>query len=346
MHGRNHRPKGWYGPADPGGSDPLNWLTYDPDRRIDEVILSHSPEGFWKLNELSGTTANDSSGNGNHLDSGSYNPPDWQQPSGPPGDITADFNATNQARVFRSWPVISGDFTVEVWVRRHDTNHCSLLGQSRSSAVGGFNLYISAFNVGGQENRPFFGTAVGPDEIPAGEWTHLAGVRHGDDWRIYVGGAKVAETTEPAWTPAQHPTDFWIGHDGGTFGVPASYVPMRGRGSYAALYNRALTDTEILAHVTAAPPEGRIVSVPYTIEMTDRFIFATGTGTVTLPSADARNGLWFTVKNIDTGTVTVSAPGTEKMEGAGSPGSASLSAGVARQFTSDGIGWRITGGYL
>jgi hypothetical protein len=26
MHGRNHRPKGWNGPSDPGGSDPLNWL--------------------------------------------------------------------------------------------------------------------------------------------------------------------------------------------------------------------------------------------------------------------------------------------------------------------------------
>jgi hypothetical protein len=345
MHGRNHRPKGWYGPDDPGGSDPLNWMNNPPGRRRDEVILSHSPVGFWKLNEASGTTAADSSGNGNHLNAGGWNAPDWVQPSGPPGDVTADFS--DDARVSRSWPVISSDFTAELWVYRLTTDYQPLMGQGTPIRFGerGWQLWVTGDSQS-PPNRPAFtlkGAAVqAPDPLAVNTWAHIAGVLEGTTARLYVDGEKVDEETGVTWTPVAPPAaDVWIGHDGAT-GV----LPMEARGSYAALYNRALTDTEILSHVTSAPPEGRIVSVPYTIQLTDRFIFATGTGTVTLPSADARNGIWFTVKNIDTGTVTVSAPGTEKMEGAGSPGTASLSAGVSRQFTSDGIGWRITGGYL
>jgi hypothetical protein len=41
----------------------------------------------------------------------------------------------------------------------------------------------------------------------------------------------------------------------------------------------------------------------------------------------------------------VTAPGTEEIDGAGSPGSFTLAAGKAARVGSDGIGWYRIGGY-
>jgi hypothetical protein len=58
MHGRNHRPKGWYGTDDPGGSDPLNWLNRDAAAGDYEALAFSIPglDAYFPLDEESGNT--------------------------------------------------------------------------------------------------------------------------------------------------------------------------------------------------------------------------------------------------------------------------------------------------
>jgi hypothetical protein len=57
MHARNHRPKGWYGENDPGGSDPLGWLTRELVARGSyESVVRSIPnlDAYYRLDEETG----------------------------------------------------------------------------------------------------------------------------------------------------------------------------------------------------------------------------------------------------------------------------------------------------
>jgi hypothetical protein len=353
MHGRNHRPKGWNGPSDPGGSDPLNWLSRVlGGPRLGESILERGPTGFWKLDELSGSTAYDESGNDYHLTvpSGAANP-GWGQPPGPPGDPAALFGfGTNRALRNTSFPAITGPTTVMVWMNRNSGNGGVLVGQGlpfRSSPTG-WGLHVDS-NSG--TNKPSAGSLGGSAEADAvlatGAWVMLAATRDSSNvWRLYRDG--LLQTDTGTW--AGGTTGIWIGSDsycGHPPEVTCNNLYAPGSLSYAAVWSRELTGSDIFAINEGAVFDTRTINTSYTIDpSTDRLIFATGTITITLPTAVGRPGAGYTVKNVGSDTVTVTAPGAENMEGTGAPGSATMTAGVARQFASDGVGWRITGGYL
>jgi hypothetical protein len=87
-----------------------------------------------------------------------------------------------------------------------------------------------------------------------------------------------------------------------------------------------------------APISDQIVSVSssYTVGTYDQIVVANGTLTVTLPSASATPGKVYTVKNIGSGTVTVT-PTSGTVDGAVS-GTLSSQYAVAR-YVSDGTAW-------
>jgi hypothetical protein len=354
MHGRNHRPKGWNGPSDPGGSDPLNWLSRVlGGPRLDESILERAPMGFWKLNELSGSTAYDSSGNDYHLTvPAGASAPGWGQIPGPPGDPSALFeHATNRA-LSGSFPEITGPLTAILWMNRTTTEGGVLVGQGQPfrSSPGGWGFYVDSSSGSNKVQAGRFpsGSYAESDAILAtGAWVMLAATRDSSNvWRLYRNG--LLQTT--TGTSAGSTSGIWIGSDsycGHPPEVTCNNLYAPGILSYVAVWSRELSGADIFAINEGAVFDTRTINTNYTIDpSTDRLIFATGTITVTLPTAVGRPGAGYTVKNVGSGTVAVTAPGTEKMEGAGTPGSATLTAGVARQFTSDGVGWRITGGYL
>jgi hypothetical protein len=354
-HARTHRPKGWFSEDDPGGSDPLNWLNF---RRgpgtLDEAILASLPAGFWKLNESSGTVAADSSGNGLDMTSTSWDPPTWGQDPGPPGQQTAGFDPGGTQRLHRAWAALSGDFTAEVWVYRgEDTTHHVIgqgFGGTRASSPG-WGLSIGASSAGaGKANKPSLGVGYGPvilnadNTLAVGAWAHVAIVHEGTEWRMYVDGLQQTTTITPTYTPVSGDYALWLAADGWVNPQTGGYL--HGRLSYAALFPRALTGEEIHEHFEAGPEDGKTVSVPYTIQPAiDRIVFAVGTGALTLPTAANRAGASYTLKNVGAGTVTVTAPGTEQIDKAGSPGTVPLATMDAVTVASNGIGWMIVGGY-
>jgi hypothetical protein len=359
MHGRNHRPKGWYGTDDPGGSDPMNWLNriLGPGP-LDQIILAGAPAAFWKLNESAGTTAFDSSGNGYHLSPDTtYHPPDWGQLPGPPGDPSAGFGLhSGRPRAVSGGgpgPPTSAGFTAEIWVRSSETvEHQFALGQWAPFTGAWFIGLGEAFSP--TPIRPHLsfiggGFLLADNVYTADTWVHIAAVRDtGGTWRLYVNGLLQSGTLVPTATTGN--PNIAIGSDQWT-NVPSptgSDQYLRGDASYAAIFHRELSGAEIYSHVEAGITAGKTVVAPYEIQpTTDRILFVVGTGDVTLPTAVGRVGTKFEVKNVGVGTVTVTAPGTEQIDAAGSPGAVVLStAQSAVTVASDGIGWRILGKYL
>jgi hypothetical protein len=88
----------------------------------------------------------------------------------------------------------SGDFTIEGWINQTATKNAYIAGQADSTfSVGGsaWFLYVTAL-------APQFGVIVGATQsltsqnltAPTNTWTHIAGVRDGNNIRLYVNGVQ------------------------------------------------------------------------------------------------------------------------------------------------------------
>jgi hypothetical protein len=356
MHGRNHRPKGWYGPDDPGGSDPLNWMIDPAAGRGDEIILRQEPAAFWKFNELSGTVAQDWSGNGWDMsvadtEPPSRNPPSWGNPSGPPGDTTADFTSADTNRPGMAnilFPQFAGDFTATMWAYKTQNGVQRAIGQGTPpEGIGGWMLTLG-WGSGGPETPILWVGQEGPQAsesltgsaVALTTWAHYAVVHVGNGWQLYING-ELDGTLTPTITYTPRETV----HVGAPPGGGGGGWRLDSRVSYTAVFNRALTAQEIRTQYEGTYRTGRTVEANYTIDRRDTLLFAVNTITLTLPTALNHPGDEKTIKNKGSGTVTVTAPGTEQIDGAGSPGSFTLAAGKAARVGSDGIGWYRIGGY-
>jgi hypothetical protein len=325
-----------------GGGPPLGDLYAD-------TILGLDPAGFWKLNESSGLTAFDSSGQGNHL-VGTVEP-GWGQPPGPPGDQTADFSVAAKPRVSRSWNALTGDFTCGLWFNRfaaQATGETDFMGQGQATngnpgwALGITHEFPNFWRPRCNIRGP--GWAHANVYVPPSEWALLAVTKTGSVWRTYYNGSPQPNTYSGSYTSS---SGLWIGHN--------DWSPQNSWAqallSYAFLYPRALTNSEHALIYNAASPGltfGKVVVAPYTINpATETIVFATGTGTITLPTSVGRPGWRVVVKRIGSGTITVSAPGFENIDGVGFPGTVSLSVvNAAVELASDGTGWRVLSRYL
>jgi hypothetical protein len=352
MHGRNHRPKGWFGETDPGGSDPLNWLNrlLGP-ARLDQAILASNPAGFWKLDEPSGDTVIDYSGNALDMTcptTGGMSTPTRLQAPGPPGDPATRFQPYSRAR--RSWDALSGDFTAEVWVRRNKaTAPTFVMGQSitRTAGQSGWNMGIEHDSAGADSDKPYLvvgGTSfdyfAAMNTHPVGEWRHFAVVRSGATWQFYIDGlAQFATPETPGYTATSDV--LWFGNDSELFGAGSNPINSDVTLSYGAIFPRALSGGEIYSHVEGGMVTGRTITGDHTVSpAVDTLLFAVGTITVTYPTAVGRVGSSFTLKNKGSGTVTMTS--TDDIDGAGS---LVLGAGDAATIASDGVEWWITGGH-
>jgi hypothetical protein len=345
MHGRNHRPKGWFGETDPGGSDPLNWLNrlLGP-ARLDQAILASAPSGFWKLNEPSGDTVIDYSGNALDMTcptTGGMDTPTRLEPPLPPGDPATRFQPYSRAR--RSWDGITGDFTAEVWVR-NSSGYDLAMGQAQAAlrTGGGWGLWINSgtnlpmLSVGRASGGPLW--IEGLNALAVGAHAHLAVVHTGNDWVFYVNGLIQSTTTIANYADAG---ELWLGNDSELFGGGQDPISSNATLSYAALFPRALPGAELYSHFEGGMVTGRTITGNHTVNPAlDQLLFATGTITVTYPTAVGRVGSSFTLKNKGSGTVTMTS--TDDIDGAGS---LVLGAGDAATIASDGVEWWVTGGY-
>ncbi|MBI3295692.1 MAG: LamG domain-containing protein [Deltaproteobacteria bacterium] len=217
-------------------------------------ILADSPIGYWRLGESSGTTATDLSGSAHD---GTYtNTPTLAQT----GVLTGDSNTSVSFSAASSQYVdigTSNDYTntgvisLEAWFKTTDRT----VPQFIMGHGNGTSDYV--LSVGYTTKKVQFWTnGGGPSvssttDISNDTWYHVVAVRTGStgDWtfKIYLNGILDATATSTTSEPGSVPnTNLCIGRDG-------SYTEYYFGGTLqeVAVYNSALTATQVLAHYNA-----------------------------------------------------------------------------------------------
>ena len=263
------------------GSDPITFpdiaFPNPTGANINDIILSSAPDGFWKLNEPSGATAFDSTGNDWHLGINTgFIGPTWAQAAGPPGEQSAQFAHQTGAprdqlsRVDSpSFPAYASAFTAAIWVRPNDrsvtNDYHYLIGQGNPITSGG-----SGWQLGIDQGTTTNGTGklevyindasgsstkrVGNNELPinGSTWYFMAVTRSAAGlWTLFVNGLAQADTGSDAYASQNN---IKIGGLNNT----ADPYQLDGLASYAAAWGRALTSTELLQQYDAGITGGVI----------------------------------------------------------------------------------------
>ncbi|HET6249921.1 MAG TPA: LamG domain-containing protein [Tepidisphaeraceae bacterium] len=199
------------------------------------TILADSPLAYFRLGELTGTSAADSSGNSN---TGAYTGGFSLGRAGAvagENDPAAAFDGTGYvaSSLTRSSPL-----SVEAWV-----NPASFAAVESCILGGIFTIYTAnKFTVGGANNLTTF-------IVPAGQWSHLAATWDGTTILAYANGALVATITGDTLDYTTGGAGFRIGGRVDVSGNPSySFI---GAIDEVAIYPAVLSATRILAHYNA-----------------------------------------------------------------------------------------------
>lgn len=203
----------WVAMGPIGGASPTNGLV-----------------GHWRFDETSGTTAADSSGNGNDA-TVSGGTPTWA--SGLVGNSVAD------AWIRSSNPtgLSTTEITLSTWVKASSNfDYSDAIALDWGFGTGGFTIYGDAsgdvnFGVmdGGSQRKVWAGT------VKVGEWQHWAGTYDGSTLKLYLDGELVASDDGYPGITLKTAGDLYVTDGDAPIAVDETRV-----------YNRALSATEIL----------------------------------------------------------------------------------------------------
>ncbi len=227
------------------------------------TVLSDSPVGYWRLDDTSGTSAADSSGNGYN---GTFVNSPTKNASGAvvDGDAAVSFNGTSQYahRAFTS-ALNPSHFTVEAWVYPTGSGSRRILSaaqQATSTKDIGYTLGQSSaakFYIGIFDGTNNIGVGATDTTVRSrNAWYYLVGTYDGTNLRLYVNGALVA-TSSASYAPATS-EDTFIGRDwntnywAGTIDEPAIYSTALSASRIAAHYEAGTGGTPTVSSVTAA----------------------------------------------------------------------------------------------
>lgn len=222
-------------------------------KSYDQTVLADGAVAYWKLDETSGPTAADSSGNGNDL---TYNgTPAFAQPGPATGvpavqwvvPATDNVSGTMVAAVPTGYPV-----TLETWQNLSNGSAqpslISLVGPGNSDYLATLARDASSGRIGMQARRSTNVQLLDTGNTTKNVWTHIVAVwTSATDYRIYFNGLEVASATVNAPFP-NTPTN--------RVGISAlnrdSFVPGNVTGFMArcAVYDVALTAAQVLDHHT------------------------------------------------------------------------------------------------
>jgi hypothetical protein len=224
---------------------------------IDEAPKRMSLLGHWKLDEGTGTSVEDSSGNGRagRLEGGPA------RTAGRLGNALA-FDGQDDAVVVESIEGLSphagpqGELTLSAWVKL-DSLPTEVRQQRAPIVAKGTNPdWEYALYVGGtglfefvvwQPGGPNYASVVG-GSVKLGQWQHVAGaVRKGQFAAIYEGGSPAGRLTAFTGTSEAGPSPFFVARRGdGQF--------LKGAIDDVRIYSRALSDAEVKALAEGRDP--------------------------------------------------------------------------------------------
>jgi hypothetical protein len=280
-----------------------------------DEVLADSPVGFWLLDETSGTTAVDSSGNANH---GTYNGSPALAATTVAGLTAPDFDGSNDYVLIPPISTSGGPFTIEV-VARADVIveqaevFSEIYDPDRIQATIG--LHVAGQGAGNQITAGTYGfynwTIIQGGTWTAGDFHHLAFTYGADDTaRLYVDGVAVGSTSYP---PTDSNSGWRLGckYDGGTF--------WNGAIAGAAMYLSEMSPERVAAHYDAlfdvGPEQGAVsFTATATLSVTaepDPIVAAVAfTATASLSVTAEPDPTLAAVSFTATATLSVTAPGT------------------------------------
>jgi hypothetical protein len=217
-----------------------------------QVVLSDNPLAYWRFDETSGTTAIDSSGNGN---TGTYV---GGVTLGKPGAIVGDPGTSVGFDGTTAW-MNAGDVfafigntpcSFEAWVNPvTDTNYHNVLSRSdgQGGSTTGYLMYIEPASAPAlMDFAHYLGGASSIAEsntpIATGTFTHLVGAYDGTSLFIYANGVLLNQNTATIATPTTV-NGLVVGAQSG--GLTSWF---NGEIDEVAVYGTALTLARIQAH--------------------------------------------------------------------------------------------------
>ncbi len=213
------------------------------------TITADSPLAYWRLGELSGTTAVNAMGS-------SYNGTYTNSPAmGQSGALSGDSNTAdgfNGSSSYMSTPYNSslnpsGAFSVELWAYPTAATTTYRGIASSRNFPSGWVLYQSQTNTwefwinSGSSMLTLSGGSVSLNT-----WTHLVATFDGTTAKLYVNGVQVASQNPTSYSPNTS-ASFTIGQ-----GAPGSNFFFNGKVDEASFYNKALSASQVSTHFTSA----------------------------------------------------------------------------------------------
>ena len=208
-----------------------------------QTVSSAGLVGYWTFDEGAGSTAADSSGNGNNGTLTNMDPAgDWV--SGKIGSALEFDSGNDHVNIPGSAILdVTGDLTVTLWVK-------PAVDSSSFHASWNFFIYqrnplkyeIGYYNTEGPRFKPYNAAGTNFDFSPnlslsANTWYHMAMVRQGAFLGIYMNG--ILQDSRSDFTgDLRSSTEVRIGGNGGSSGFEGTIDDVR-------IYSRRLTDQEI-----------------------------------------------------------------------------------------------------
>ncbi|MBU0568891.1 LamG domain-containing protein, partial [bacterium] len=235
------------------GSGSGYFVRYDSLGNGFEINSTHSSEfglvSLWHMNEGTGTSVADSKGtnNGTWSGTGTY----WETVSPKLGAASGKFNGSNDAiGVGHSASLEPTILTVEAWIKTPGTvDYANVIAKyNPTTGLSGYCFNVSVtgvmrFDIMGAST---YSTGGGNKNIKDNQWHHIVGVFTGSQIIVYTDGVAGVPTSWSTLTYTQYA--LYIGTS------PTGLRRFSGLIDEVAIYNRALSASEIQQHYEAGSP--------------------------------------------------------------------------------------------
>ncbi len=228
-----------------------------------QVVLASKPASYWRLNEFSGTTATDATGNGR---SGEFEGNVAFYLDGPQSSAFSG-GSINRAPHFAggylksSFGLRTNSYSMELWFWNGlSVAARSITGYLFSLGPGSDQLFIGGTNSSPGHLLFTIGTRLdallpGKSAVKTRTWNHLVLVRHGRQVSIYLNGElDISGEAEPV---SLEPAARWI-----VAGNVENQFNLEGKVDEIAFYDSALTADEVARHFKISRMEVPLASKP------------------------------------------------------------------------------------